>query len=162
MHEKFRQVVESLAPAYERLMAMEPVTGGKLPRLAGRGPEKLSGVYLFSERGNHLYVGRSNHIKQRYRYHCSTSSKDGAAPFAYRLACKVSGQTGRSYVKGHPDTRSCKMADPEFQRHFVQAKERIKEMEFRFVIEPDPVRQAILEVYCAEVLETEFNSFDNR
>ena len=33
-------------------------------------------------------------------------------------------------------------------------------MEIRFVEETDPVRQALLEIYVATVLETPYNDFD--
>jgi hypothetical protein len=34
-------------------------------------------------------------------------------------------------------------------------------MEIRFVEETHPVRQALLEIYVATVLETPYNDFDN-
>ena len=34
-------------------------------------------------------------------------------------------------------------------------------MKIRFVEETDPVRQALLEIYVATVLETPYNDFDN-
>jgi len=33
-------------------------------------------------------------------------------------------------------------------------------MDLRFVEEPDPLRQALLEIYGAVVLETKYNEFD--
>ena len=33
-------------------------------------------------------------------------------------------------------------------------------MEFRAVEESDPIRQALLEMYCAITLETAYNDFD--
>jgi hypothetical protein len=34
-------------------------------------------------------------------------------------------------------------------------------MDYRYVEEADPVRQCLLEVYCAAVLATPYNDFDN-
>ena len=35
-------------------------------------------------------------------------------------------------------------------------------MEFRYVEETDPTRQALLEIYCAFALGTRYNDFENR
>ena len=102
-----------------------------------------------------------NNIIDRFYAHRRGSSGDGVAPFAYRLACLTSDRTGVSYIKGHPDTRPMKMLDENFRAHFAAAKARIREMDFRYVEEPDPVHQAILEVYCAVALDTPHNTFDN-
>ncbi|MEY4966055.1 MAG: hypothetical protein RL274_1638 [Pseudomonadota bacterium] len=34
-------------------------------------------------------------------------------------------------------------------------------MDYRWVEETDPVKQCLLEVYCAVVLQTKYNDFDN-
>ena len=44
---------------------------------------------------------------------------------------------------------------------FDAAKARVRAMEFRYVEEADPIRQAVLEIYCAVALETPYNDFDN-
>lgn len=160
MDESFRSSVESLVHSFERLMAQRPIRGDRFP-LERRRSDKLSGVYLMSEGDTHLYVGRSNNIVSRFYAHRRKSSGDGVAPFAYRLACVASERTGVSYVPGHRDNRASKMADPKFKLHFQSAKGRITAMDFRYVLEPDPVRQAILEVYCAVALGTPHNTFDN-
>jgi hypothetical protein len=58
---RFAVLVESLAPKLEELLARAPLQYGSLP------PDMpSSGVYLFSEDGRHLYVGRSNSLRGRY------------------------------------------------------------------------------------------------
>ncbi|MBZ9705702.1 hypothetical protein LB543_03080 [Mesorhizobium sp. ESP7-2] len=161
MHENFRATVETLVPSFNRLLEMHPIVGERFPTVHLPQDGRLRGVYLLTEGGCHLYVGRTNDIVGRFYAHRRESSGDGVAPFAYRLACLTSGRTGRSYVKGHPDTRAEKMRDLDFQKHFSAAKARIRNMAFRYVIEPDAVNQAILEVYCAVALETPHNTFDN-
>jgi hypothetical protein len=161
MHEQFRRTVESLVPSYNRLMAMPPIRGDKFPLNGRKRSEKIAGVYLMSDDTGPLYVGRSNDIVGRFYAHRSESSGDGVAPFAFRLACISSRRTGRSYIKGHPDTRASKMADATFQQHFRDAKAQIRMMDFQYVEEADPVNQAILEVYCAVALGTPHNTFDN-
>jgi hypothetical protein len=137
MNEIFRQHVEQLHAKYEALMRMEPVTLGGLPKKV-----PTSGIYLFSEGASHLYVGRSKRLRDRLRYH-SSSAKD--APFAFKLAREQTGKTKASYLsKG---SRQELLADPQFQAAFQAAKERIRRMQIRFVDEPDPVRQALLEIY---------------
>jgi hypothetical protein len=65
MDTRFAALVEDLAPKLEILRSMKPLRYGGLP------PDMpTSGVYLFSERGVHLYVGRSNSLRARYGRHC--------------------------------------------------------------------------------------------
>lgn len=52
------------------------------------------------------------------------------------------------------------MENAAFARSFKKAKERISRMQLRFVEESDPVRQGLLEVYVAVVLETPYNDFN--
>lgn len=48
---------------------MEPVKATSLPQ---RMPK--AGAYLFSEGERHLYVGRSNRLRQRLQEHCRASA----------------------------------------------------------------------------------------
>lgn len=52
------------------------------------------------------------------------------------------------------------MHNPEFVKAFDAAKARIRDMSLRFVEESDPIRQALLEIYTAVVLDTPYNDFD--
>jgi hypothetical protein len=52
------------------------------------------------------------------------------------------------------------MLDPEFAAAFTEAKARVRQMHFRYVIEPNPTRQALLEAYVCIVLQTPYNDFD--
>ena len=122
--------------------------------------EKVRGVYLFSENGRHLYVGRTNDVKARYSGHCRPGAHHGIAAFAFRLARESTGQLKPTYRPG-AGSRSALAADPEFKLAFLEAKARVRAMDFRYVDEPDPVRQAVLEIYCAVALETPYNDFDN-
>ena len=53
------------------------------------------------------------------------------------------------------------MQDETFAAEFRAAKQRLSEMDIRYVEEADPIRQTLLEVYVAVVLKTPFNDFDN-
>ena len=52
------------------------------------------------------------------------------------------------------------MRHPEFSAAFDLAKTRIRDMDIRFVSEPDPLKQALLEIYAAVALRTRYNDFD--
>ena len=151
MDSKFAALVEHLAPKLAQLLAMPALSNGLLPRTMPR-----SGIYLFTENGRHLYVGRSNELRGRYRNHCGATKK--GAPFALLLAREATGRTRASYRTG-ADSHAGLMLDPAFAAAFSAAKQRIRAMEFRYVEETDQNRQALLEIYCAVVLDTPYNDF---
>lgn len=148
MDPRFREVVDSLHGKFEQLTGAEPFTAGaSLPQC---------GVYLFTENGVHLYVGRSNNIPGRRKGHFGKSALHNSAPFAMRLARAETGRKA-SFIKGQGNKAA--MIDEVFRTAFDAAKERIGRMEFRAVEETDQVRQTLLEVYCAVVLTTPHNDF---
>jgi len=153
MDPKFAALVETLAPKLERLLAMPPLAYGALPRAMPQ-----SGVYLFTEAGRHLYVGRSNGLRGRYGRHCRPGATYRQAAFAFQLAREVTGRTQAAYRAG-AGSRAGLMLDPAFAAAFTAAKERIRKMEYRYVEEADQNRQALLEIYCAVVLATPYNDF---
>jgi hypothetical protein len=114
-------------------------------------------VYLFSEGGRPLYVGRSNRFRQRLGNHCRRSSTPNQSAFAFRLAREEAGITEASYTG--ENTRKGLMKQPAFAAGFLRAKARLNEMDIQFVPEPDQVRQALLEIYCAVALATPHNDF---
>ncbi len=81
MNIKFREFVETLEPKFQQLISLAPVKDYALPR---EFPKRA--IYLFSENGSHLYVGRTNNLRNRLRGHCSPSSKHFSAVFAFRIA----------------------------------------------------------------------------
>ena len=154
MDPKFAALVETLAPKLERLVAMPPLAYGALPR-----DMPASGVYLFSENGKHLYVGRSNVLRKRHGRHCRPGATHRQAAFAFLLARENTGRITASYKVG-ADSRDGLMESPEFRAAFEAAKARIRSMEYRFVQETDQTRQALLEIYCSVVLGTPYNDFN--
>jgi hypothetical protein len=154
MDKRFAEIVDSLEPKRAVLIAMQPVTRSTLPK----GMPK-SGVYLLSEGSRHLYVGRSNTIRKRVGRHCRKSAKQNMASFAFRLAKEQCGIGKATYKKD--SSRAKQLLDLTFLQAFQDAKERIRKMDVRFVEEVDPVRQALLEIYVATVLNTPYNDFDN-
>jgi hypothetical protein len=148
----FTAVVDGLHAQLDALLRCPPIRSG-----AFIGPVAKSGVYLFTENGRHLYVGRSNDIRKRYQLHCTPGATHNQASFAFRLAREMTGK--RTVYKKGPDNRSQLVADPAFAQAFVEAKRRIREMEYRWVEEGDQTRQAMLEIYCSTVLKAPYNSF---
>ena len=155
MDSKFVAHVKSLSPKLEKLLAMSPVKPTHLPHEMPK-----AGVYLLSEAGRHLYVGRSNDIRGRIGRHSHPGATHRTAAFAFRLARGTTGNVRASYKKGD-GSRAGLMENPVFVKAFTSAKARIREMELRYVEEADPVRQTLLEVYVAVVLEAKYNDFDN-
>ena len=64
-----------------------------------------------------------------------------------------------SYKKGK-ESRDGLMKNPGFVQAFMQAKERIRKMDLRFVEESDQTRQVLLEIYCAVALKAPYNDFN--
>ena len=145
--------MEKLELLFQKLKKMPPTHHGNLPR---EMPD--SGVYLFSEGERHLYVGRSRNIRKRYGQHQMPSSTYNSAPFAFHLARKTTRQIEATY-NSDSGNRKALMEDEDFKKAFEDAKERIRKMDFRYVEETDPTRQALLEIYCAVVLDTPYNNF---
>ncbi|WP_222006947.1 GIY-YIG nuclease family protein [Rhizobium laguerreae] len=102
MHERFRAFTEDLHPKFEALMAQEPVVTGILP------PEFTgSGIYMFSEVGESLYVGRTRDVRKRYRQHIRRSSGHNSAPFAFKLARYATGRVKAYYRPGRAPALAC-------------------------------------------------------
>lgn len=153
MNEAFRKHIETLEPACQRLLSMAPVSISTLPRsIPG------AGVYLLSERGTPLYVGRSNRMRARLQEHCRPSSRHNAAPFAFRLAREATGRTRATYeTKG---SRVQLEHDTDFKAAFDFAKRRVRDMEVQYVEEGEPLRQGLLELYVALVCGARYNDFN--
>jgi len=153
MDARFRELVDSLEPQYQKLLAMQPLKYRALPRqLPSRG------IYLFSEGPRHLYVGRTNRLRQRLQNHCRPSGTHFTATFAFRIARQETGRLRATYAKA--GSRAALTDDAAFSQAFGRAKTRVAAMDIRYVEETDPARQALLEIYAARVLETPYNDFD--
>jgi predicted GIY-YIG superfamily endonuclease len=155
MDTEFLTHVAALKPKLDALLAMAPVKPSLLPKVMPK-----AGVYLLSEGGEYLYVGRSNDIRGRIGRHCRPGATHRMAAFAFRLARHVTGRLDATYRSGE-GSRAALVLEPVFASAFAEAKARIREMELRYVEEGDPVRQALLEVYVALAVKTKHNDFDN-
>lgn len=153
MNERFKKYIDSLDPSLQRLIDKPPLKVEELPHSMPR-----SGIYLLSEGAEHLYAGRSTRLRSRIRGHSRESATHRQAAFAFRLTRAATGQTEASYKP--EGSRSHLMSDPAFAAAFTEAKERIRQMDVRYVEETHSLRQALLEMYVAVVLDTPFNDFD--
>ncbi len=157
--------VETKLPGYlDELLASEVYGRG-----AGRTPPpREHGVYLFTEAGRHLYVGRCgiteraakkggghSNFRTRLAGHTRPSSAHNQATFAWRLAAEA--VAGR--FEGLPTTRVELGGDSRFLGEFVRQKERVTAMEFRIVAITDDFESYVFEPYAAMMLETPYNSW---
>jgi predicted GIY-YIG superfamily endonuclease len=154
MDPRFVSVMDSLHSSFERLMAMPPISYERLPR-----DMPTHAVYLFSEQDRHLYAGRSSRLRKRAGEHCRPSSQHNQAVFAFRLAREATGRLVPAYVRGE-GSRANLPREEAFNSAFTLAKARVRAMDFRYVEEADPTRQALLELYCAIVLGCPYNDFN--
>jgi hypothetical protein len=79
-------------------------------------------------------------------------------PFAFRLARESVGKIKASYRPR--DSRRELLADPAFREARLEACERIRLMDIRFVEEQDPVAQALLEIYVVVSTGAPHNDFN--
>ena len=154
MHPTFARLIESLEPQRLALLQMQPVHFGALPKAM---PER--GIYLFSDGEEHLYVGRTNRLRQRLAGHCRPSASHFTATFAFRVARKRTNNLKATYRE--EGSRAALLKDPKFAAAFKTAKASLAQLDIRFVEEKDATRQALLEIYVATVLETPHNDFEN-
>jgi predicted GIY-YIG superfamily endonuclease len=154
MEPAFARYAEALHPAYLKLVAMTPVTIATLPRDA-----PAAAIYLFSESGKNLYVGRTRNMKKRFAQHSNPGSQHNQAVFAFRLAREATGKLVASY-SGEGRRAALATEDAVFSAAFTAAKMRVRAMEVRYVEEKDPLRQALLEIYASIVLATPYNDFN--
>jgi hypothetical protein len=118
----------------------------------------VAGVYLFSEGGDHRYVGRTRNANRRLGEHTRPSSPENSAPFAFNIARRDAAAAGLEV--GGP--RKLVATHADFEQYFVAAKERVRAMDFRVVEIEDPAVSTIFEVYASVVLGTEgdYNLFE--
>jgi hypothetical protein len=150
MNERFRKLVGDLESKCQTLLSMVLVTAERVPN-----DTPVGGVYLFSEGLSHLYVGRTKRrIALRIRNHFSTARD---CSFAWLLAREETGIRAAYRPEG---SRKSLLADTAFQAAYERAKNRIRGMDVRYVHEPDPVKQALLEIYVAVASKAKYNNFD--
>jgi hypothetical protein len=115
------------------------------------------GVYLFSEGPTPFYVGNTRNLRRRLRQYAGANSPENEAALAWRLALDDAEQRGIVLT----GTRKELEADADFSEVFRAARDRVRQMDVRFVEIDDPITRTLFEVYATQALGTErFNSFE--
>jgi predicted GIY-YIG superfamily endonuclease len=150
--DRFDDVVESVRAKFAALVASPKYSIKLLPTDIPK-----AGIYLFSEDGKSLYVGRTNKLRRRLQQH--TRDNHNQATFGFLLARIETGKLNASY---RPEgSRTALLLEPGFRSAFDAARRRITEMDVQFVEELDAVRQTVLEVFVALETKAKFNDFNN-
>ena len=145
---EFADHVSQLHPQLIKLLACVPFFYSDLPSSL---PTDV--VYLFSDGDAPFYVGRSRKFRQRIGNHCNPSSAVNQSSTAYKMACETVNYTPIPYAKGS-SAKDNIVSIAGLADAFSEAKRRLSAMHIRYVEERDPVRQALLEIYCAVALKT--------
>ncbi|MSQ31273.1 MAG: hypothetical protein EXR64_04495 [Dehalococcoidia bacterium] len=114
-------------------------------------------VYLFSDDDGPQYVGRTGNLRARLAGHMNPSGDRYSATFAFRIALQNAAGLGLNVRGGRARVEQ----DVEFQNVFTLAKQQVASMQVRYLVVPDDIEQALLEVYASECLETPWNEFGN-
>ncbi len=151
--ERFREIEKQLPGLLKALATGRPYHRDERPAVP-----HVPAVYLFTEKGRHLYIGRTRDANRRLGEHTRPKSPQNSAPFAFNIAKKEAARAGLTFN----GTRKKIAAIPAFQPYFTSAKERVRLMEFRLVEIDNAVVSTIFEVYASLALRTEggFNLFE--
>jgi len=108
----------------------------------------INGIYVWYENERPIYVGRTNRnrMKKRLQEHCRKSSNQNSATFAFRLAKELKGNLKLEKI----DT---------YDQDFVKAKERVSNMQIKYLKIDDPIIQTIFEPYFSYKFNTKYNEF---
>ena len=139
-----------LAPKLKKLLAMKPLALWRVAtRYAGKG---------------HLPIFQGKETSLHWPLQCAAKTVLPAFPIEIRCdvclsAGPQSNRTAYARLQKGVDSREGLLSDPAFAKAIRTAKLQMREMDYRYVEETDQVRQTLLEVYCAVVLQTPFSDF---
>lgn len=166
--ERWRELMEWLPDMLEELLD-SPVYG-----MGYRPPRGQRGIYLFSEGGNHLYVGRTSitarsraggrapitSFRHRFDQHIQLGRPPRASSFANRLMLERARGLGLEVPAKWWANR--KASTQEIYDIYMEEKARIGSMECRTVTFDDDVkgvRSSTAEMYTHVQLGTPYNDF---
>ena len=153
MDPRFAKLVDQLAPKLERLLAAPPSNAGSFRATcrmrASTSLAKTVGICTSEDQT--IFAVDMVAVAAR-------AQPGGRRPSPFQLAREETGNLVASYRSGNM-SRAGLMQRSAFVNAFEATKERIRDMEYRFVEETDQNRQALLEIYRAVVLCTPFNDF---
>ena len=137
----------------------------RVDQVPSSAPE-VAGVYVLSERGSAVYVGRTGNLRKRLADHRSSSVM--RATLAVKMA-RVKAKKPATYRPGSGAKHLFENCST-FRAEFEAAMKRVRTMQVRYFVVPededDGVRQALLEIYAAVELPTlerdgGYNDFKN-
>jgi len=111
-------------------------------------PDK--GVYAFYENDKVMYIGRSNHLRERVLQYGKSFNPIG---FVRKL---MESELGEQII---PNI-TCKELKEKYPGGFYKAKKRIQKMLVRFIKIEDQKEQALFEVYAAIALDSKCNKYE--
>ena len=131
---------------------MSQLRGGAERKWDDYGEAPRKGVYVLYERGEAIYVGRSNRMRDRLRQHGADSSDRYGATFAFKLLRE----------KLHEPAGTAAEIEEAYREEFRRERERVRAMTFRAVPIEDQLEQHLFETYAILELGTypEHNDFD--
>jgi hypothetical protein len=152
MYPAFKDLIDQLDPTLQKLVNSEPYDITRLPK-----SPRIPGVYVFYDESIPVYVGRTRNLKARMKSHFNLTNPNMAS-FAFLIACSTYGRIKASYKK--EGSRKDLRANPDFNKHFISANNKLKTMIIRFIEIDDPKMQHLFEIYATMTLNTSYNNFD--
>ena len=152
-----------MKPDYTQLV--NPASTFRVERVPSPAPE-AAGIYVLSEGGRDVYVGRTGNLRRRLADHRSSSVM--RATLAVKIA-RIKAKKPANYKSGSGAKHLYKNC-PTFRAEFEAALKRVRAMQVRYLKVPENkdegVRQALLEIHAAVKLRTlerdgGYNDFKN-
>ena len=145
----FEVYLSAVHQAYQELLAAPLHPASEHPSVPLSG-----GIYVFYEKNQPIYVGRTRNLRRRLRQHSHRNSSHYSASFAFLMARK------KAALPEEPKMTRGQLAE-RLDSLFSLCRQRVSFMHVRWVREEDPVVQSLLEVYAAVSLRTteHYNSF---
>ena len=141
------------------LAALEACPPATRTELSKRIPKNTPGIYAFYHNGQAMYVGRTRDFRRRLNEHSRPSSSHYSASFSFLRAREAANEAGHTADLAGLH-RAALAGDGLFGPLFLAEKLVVASMAIRWVVVPEAVTQALLEVYTAMELGTPFNSFE--
>lgn len=139
-----RAICEDFDELLDELIADPVFRCGELP-----APPKTAGVYVFSENGVVMHVGRTGSLQRRRQEHTGLNNDRHAATFAFRKAIADA-------VAAHPELdgmpRATLEMHPLFKPYFEAWKQRVRAMDMRCVEISSAAKRHIFEMMASMAL----------
>lgn len=149
MRGNFTELVARMEPMLDVLLRSQSIKVSEYKEM----PNK-PGVYLLSENGEDLYVGRAKSLRNRMKQHASNSHY--SASFALKLTRKKTGRFSNYKPENGAKTL---MKDEAFKAAFQEMVSRVKAMDARHIVEPSDHLQYLFEMFASLQLSVPYCDF---